>query len=224
MPDRPPYLTLFQAVWWIAFREIPPDIRSAPPNPDEGTLDADVGPVAPLAAISEAFEKAENELIHHLQTGTLVACGRGVEGVRREIPAYFWQDAILDHIDSAADNPGHLAAEAVSPGLRDAFAGDRRWYDITVPTTALIKAWGPGKAAAKAKYAQAAVIACEQALADLMRAGSPTKPKREYRKEYMAKLKISGEAFDRAWTAAWRRVGNTNWSRPGRRPKEGSEA
>ena len=60
---------------------------------------------------------------------------------------------------------------------------------------------------------------CRRWLADLMRAGPSGQSKADYRKQALARFRISARAFNRAWDGGIEDSGNTEWSRPGRKSK-----
>lgn len=211
MNDEPAYLTLFQAAYWIASREVPPDIRKC------DVLDEDRGH-EPAPGLVEAFAGAEAELLRKLQLGHVVATGLNADEERQEIPPHFWQDAVTDLIDSTAGVPAG-SASGLSAELRGAFVGAWRWKGVTIPTATVKKVWPGGQAAARTTYALASAKACEEELYNLMKAGPPTRAKREYREEMVPRYRISARAFDRAWANAASRSGNTDWAKAGRKSK-----
>lgn len=211
-----PFLTLVEARAWVAERIVEPAVAGkvrVVRRFDEGLGEAvealaEVGPVTVLVEATKILTVA-------LGRGEVVATGtNAATGADENIPAPFWERAV---VDTTGMRPGRPGGRAIR---RD--NGSEPWREIRIDRRQLEQVWpGPAVPGRNEKLTIRAERDCEALLIKLAEDGPPGPSKAEARESADQKcLGLSARGFERAWRKVAGLPGNGWMARPGRRPRQ----
>ncbi|WP_029061928.1 hypothetical protein [Labrenzia sp. DG1229] len=154
-------------------------------------------------------ESAQKELVKACLDQQLEATGENTATNELEpVSLHLWRGGEIRFHDTGFNLEPYVSAGPLSRGFQN----------ITFSTRDVLRIWPPIlPASAKPRSTTiASETQCGKHLLALMQGGSsPEKNKRDYQDEMTAEFDISIRAFQRQWSLAIEKTGNTNWNKSG---------
>lgn len=176
------------------------------------------------------MERAIGHLRNWLYSNQVRACVVQDDGRKLEIPSHFWAKGVIPDLVfqtgqihySIEPNGGAFNLTESQPTSRlsrlPSDTPSKVFVSEAESLKFILKCAMSTKFPEQAGSTIAAVGRCQKWLETLMRAGPPGKEsKRERFVEAEKQFRVSWRGFQRAWANAVERVGNKEWSRPGRK-------
>lgn len=158
------------------------------------------------------WREVHDAILRELCTGRLIALGRENNASKlQEIPALEWADMDIFY------DPDHAGPKEISR------LGASEWHGLKFERNEVLAVWPDelsilSNVEPQDETRRLTVVGekgCELWLISLMGTSNPTKSKSHYLAEAKQTFRISGKGFARAWSAAIKATGSTQWSRPG---------